>query len=156
MSALSYEPLFKLDNTTKIYLFAILLYTSVLVSTNNCSVDLYNAIIKPRLFFTCYFTQGWLNSYYYSLSILSCLFIVIYKRFNERYWSRMCICCVCIVYILLAVAFIFFVFRFFAYLIFSHWCCCWFTYNNFFKGLKLFSCIHILAFLHTKISSIFR
>ena len=54
--ALSYVPLFKLDNTT-IYLLAILLYTSVLVSTYNCSAGLYNGDLQTiTVFFTRNFT----------------------------------------------------------------------------------------------------
>ena len=34
------------------------------------------------------FTHDWLN-YYYSLSVLSCLFIILHKQSDERSWSRM-------------------------------------------------------------------
>ena len=75
VSALSYMSQFKHDSTTVIYLFAILLYTFVPVSTNNCSVDLCNGDLQTTIvFFTRNFTQGWLNSYY-SLPALFCPFI---------------------------------------------------------------------------------
>ena len=73
MSVLSYVPLFKLENTT-IYLFVMLLYTSVLVSTNNCSVHLYNGNLPTAtIFFTRNFTHGWLNSYCSSQSCTNSL-----------------------------------------------------------------------------------
>ena len=57
------------------YLFVILLYTSVLLTTNNCSIDLYNGNLQPTtVFFTRNFTQGWLNSYYCCLFCLAFLY----------------------------------------------------------------------------------
>ena len=93
MSALSYMPLLTaVYSTTTIYLFAILLYTSVLVSTNNYSVVLYNCDLQTRtVFFTRNFTQGWLNSYY-SSPALSCLYTYTYihnwllQSFSQDYW----------------------------------------------------------------------
>ena len=68
---------------------AILLYTSVRVSTNNWSVDLYNGDLQTTtVSSTCNFTQGWLNSYCL-MSALSCPVIVLHKQSNERSWSRM-------------------------------------------------------------------
>ena len=46
MFALNCVPLFQLNDTTTIYQFTILLYTSVLVSIHNCLVDLYNGDIQ--------------------------------------------------------------------------------------------------------------
>ena len=91
------------------------------VDTNNCSIDLYNGV----------FTQDWLNSYYSSSSALSCFFIILCKHNpDERSWTKLFVfslsrvlvyfvhvacCCVPLV----------------IYLLFSNWCCCWFTYNKF-------------------------
>ena len=80
MSELFYVPLCTLDNTT-IYLFVILLYNSVVVSNNNCSVDLQNTIA----FFISNFTQIWLNSYHSSSALP---FIVEHKQSNKYFWSR--------------------------------------------------------------------
>ena len=79
LPALSYAPQLKLDNT--IYLFAVLIHTSILLSTNNCSLDLYNGEIKTVLFFT----QGWINSYWL-LPALSCLFICTHLHSDESSW----------------------------------------------------------------------
>ena len=80
-------PLFKLDDTTTIYLFDILLYPSVLISTNNCSVDPYNGDLQTTtVFFTRNVTSH--KADYSLLSALSCLFIVLRKQSNERSWSR--------------------------------------------------------------------
>ena len=78
---------FNLYNNTRNYLFVILLTSSVLISTNSCSVDLYNSDLQTTtVFFTCNITQGWLNSY--ALSAMSCPFIVQRKQADERSWSR--------------------------------------------------------------------
>ena len=70
-------------------MFVILFYDSGLLSTSNCSVDLYNGGLQTTtVLFTCNFTQGWWNFYYYSSSALSCLFIVQHKQSNESSWSR--------------------------------------------------------------------
>ena len=57
---LSYVPLFKLYNTATIYLFDILPYTSILASTNNSSIDLYNSDLCTQRVFP----QDGLNYYY--------------------------------------------------------------------------------------------
>ena len=114
----------------------MLLYTSVLVSTNNWSVDLYSGDLQTTtVFFTLNFTQGWLNSYCLS-SALSCPLIVQNKWCNERSWSRRFVfsasqelylenivvcalcthCCLCVLILV--------------YPYFSHACCCCFTWNN--------------------------
>ena len=125
-------PLLKLDNTT-MYLFVILLYTSILLSTNNCSVDLYNGDLQTAtVFFKRNFTQGWLNSYY-SSSALSCPFIVQHKHSNEHTWTRtfvflssrelycdFIVVCACIV--------------------FSPACSCWFTWNVFDVFVSVYLC----------------
>ena len=119
------------------YLLVILLYTSVLLSTKNCSVDIYNSDLQTTtVSFTCNFIQGWLNSYY-SPSALSCPFIVQHNHSNERSWSRtfmfsparelychLIFVCVLRPYFCLCV-------RIFVYpFLFSHACCCfWFIYN---------------------------
>ena len=116
LSALSYVPLFELDNSTIIYLFAILLYTSVVVSANNYSLDLCNGDLQTTtVFFIRDFTQDRLNSYWLLLA-LPCLFMrerSVWWRFLKwnvrgfafsRILSRLH-CCLCIVYTLLIVGF---------------------------------------------------
>ena len=63
-------------------------FISVFLSTNNFWVDLYNGDLQTTtVLFTRNFTEGWLNSYYWS-SALSCPFIVQHKQCNQRSWSR--------------------------------------------------------------------
>ena len=70
------------------YLFVLLLYSSVLLGTNNCLEGLYNSDLQTAIvLFTRNFTQGWLNTYY-SSSALSCPFIVQDKQSNERSWNE--------------------------------------------------------------------
>ena len=84
LSALSFVPLFPTYTTIQYeYLFVILHYTSVLISTNNCLVDFYNCSLQTMtVFFTRNFTQAWLNSYY-PLRVLSCGS----DQFDEGSWS---------------------------------------------------------------------
>ena len=47
------------------YLIVIVLYTYVLLSSNNCWVDFYNGDLQTTtILFTRNFTQGCVNSYY--------------------------------------------------------------------------------------------
>ena len=88
-SALSYVPLFPTYTTTTACLLYLLVpYTSILLSTNDCALDLYNDDLQTTtVLFIRNFTPGWLN-YHHLSSTLSCPFIVQRKLSNERSWSR--------------------------------------------------------------------
>ena len=82
LPALSYVPLFPTYTTYSV------LY-SILLSTNNCSVNLYNGNLPTTtVLFTHNFSQVWLNSCC-SLSALSCHFKVQPNQSKEHSWSRM-------------------------------------------------------------------
>ena len=117
-------------------LFVILFYDSVLLSTSNCSVDLYNGGLQTTtVLFTCNFTQGWWNFYYYSSSALSWPFIVQHKQSNksswsktfvfsvsrELYWNFIFVCVLCTHYLLLSTLTLGFRYLSLSY---SYWCCC--------------------------------
>ena len=114
-----------------------LLYTSVLLSTNNCSVDLYNGHMQSMtVFFTHNSTKGWLNSYY-SSSAFSCPFIVLVfslthvievERLLEP--SHFCLCIVYTVLLVHSIACVLRTHCCLCILILIYTCCCsWFTYN---------------------------
>ena len=69
------------DDTIIICLFVILITQLFAHSARNGDLQ------TTTVFFTCNFTRGWVNSYY-SLSAMSCPFMVLHKQSNECSWSR--------------------------------------------------------------------
>ena len=67
------------------YMFIIVLYTSVLLSTNNCSVDLYNGDLQTTTIHTQLHTR--LTEFLLLLPALSRLFMCAHIQSNKGSWS---------------------------------------------------------------------
>ena len=62
---------------------------SLLFLSHKYLLNLYNGDLQTTtVLFTRNFTQGWLNYYYWLLSVLFCPFIVQHNQYNERSWNR--------------------------------------------------------------------
>ena len=116
--------IFNLHNNN--YLFVIFLCTSVLVSTNNCSVDLYNCDYQTTtVFFTLNFSQGWLYSYRLVVFLPFYCFALLLSNTNSLLKvlevEHSCS-------------------RFFENCIATFACCCWFTWNVFNLFVSVYLC----------------